>query len=67
MIQIADINAKSLANLTTSFCNVLSKKYGVTTGDLEAAFGNPYCEPTSLSYCVPAACTLMKVPSGATW
>lgn len=46
-------------------CDALSAKYSVTTGDLQAAIGDPYCVFSASSYCVPAACTLMKVPSGA--
>ena len=66
-MRMADVSDTALPNLNMSSCDVLSKKYSVTTGDLRAILGNPYCVPAELSYCVPAACTLMRVLSGATW
>ncbi|KAF6219690.1 hypothetical protein HO133_004159 [Letharia lupina] len=48
-----------------TWCNALSAKYSVATGDLQAAIGDPGCVFLVSSYCVPAACTLMKVPFGA--
>ena len=45
-------------------CDMLSMNYGVTTGDLQAAIEDPNCVFLASTYCVPAACTLMKVPTG---
>ncbi|KAL8784862.1 MAG: hypothetical protein Q9195_008879 [Heterodermia aff. obscurata] len=50
------------------YCDALSEKYGVTTGDLQLAFGSYHCLPPIdfTSVCVPAGCTLMQVPENAT-
>ena len=53
------------SNIHTS-CNSLAQAYSVTTGDLQAAIGNDDCSLTA-PVCVPAACTLKKVPANATW
>lgn len=47
-------------------CNEISRRYSVATGDLQAAIGNDACILT-YPICVPAACSLKQVPSGATW
>ncbi|KAL9137092.1 MAG: hypothetical protein Q9175_001688 [Cornicularia normoerica] len=65
-IRIADLNGTAFSNPNASLCDALSNYYGVTTGDVEAVLENPDCLPVFFSYCVPAACTLMTVPSGAT-
>ena len=51
------------------YCDALSEKYDVATGDLQLAFDNYHCVPTIdlTSACVPAGCTLMRVPEDATW
>ena len=47
-------------------CNSFAQAYSVTTGDLQAAIGNDDCSLTA-PMCVPAACTLRRVPANATW
>ena len=53
----------------TIYCDALSNTYNVTTGDLQLVFNDFFCLPTPnfTSVCVPAGCTLMQVPSNATW
>ena len=53
------------SNIRTT-CNDLAQAYSVTTGDLQSATGNDDCRLTA-PVCVPAACTLKKVPANATW
>ncbi len=50
----------------SSTCDTLSSKYGVTTGDLQAIIQSNVCAISS-SICLPAACSLQQVPTGATW
>lgn len=49
-----------------SMCDMLSNKYGLTTGDLQGISGTTDCT-ISYALCFPAPCKLMQVPSGATW
>lgn len=49
-----------------SGCNGLATKYGVTTGDLQAATNSSTCQVTA-AICLPATCTLQQVISGQTW
>jgi hypothetical protein len=53
----------------TIWCDAISNLYNVTSGDLQLAFDNFFCLPTLnfTSVCVPAGCTVMQVPSNATW
>lgn len=50
----------------SSYCDQLSVKYGVTTGDLQKAIGNSDCSVMS-PICMPASCSLQQVPAGASW
>jgi hypothetical protein len=47
-------------------CDTLSKKYGISTGDLQALSQSSTCTFTG-NVCFPASCTLLQVPVGATW
>ncbi|KAJ8127713.1 hypothetical protein O1611_g5922 [Lasiodiplodia mahajangana] len=51
------------------FCDAMSTEYGVTTGDLQLAFGEYYCTPGTdfTSVCLPAPCEVMAVPDNTTW
>lgn len=49
-----------------STCDMLSNKYGLTTGDLQGISGSTDCTITN-ALCFPAPCELIQVPSGATW
>ncbi|MCJ1269693.1 hypothetical protein MMC22_009585 [Lobaria immixta] len=49
----------------TSTCDLLSNKYGLTTGDLQGISGSTDCT-ISNALCFPASCKLMQVPNGAT-
>lgn len=46
--------------VSSSSCDDLSQKYGVTTGDLIAATGSRTCAFTG-SLCVPEPCTLKRI------
>lgn len=71
------LSADELSTLTapdptangTIYCDAMSNRYNVTTGDLQFAFDSYFCIPNAnfTSVCVPAGCTLMKVPANATW
>lgn len=63
-LTVPDANANG-----SIYCDAISEKYNVTTGDLQFAFNSFYCLPTInfTSVCVPAGCTLMQVPDGSTW
>ena len=54
------------AHQNPSACDILSTKYGVTTGDLQKITQSSTCA-ISGSYCLPAACTLQRVAQGSTW
>lgn len=47
-------------------CSTISQAFNVATGDVQAAAGNPDCKISVPSICLPAACTLQKVPEEAT-
>jgi hypothetical protein len=47
-------------------CEVLSQKYGISTGDLEAISGSDVCSISTAS-CFPLACSLQQIGTGATW
>ncbi|KAI2464655.1 hypothetical protein F4781DRAFT_436189 [Annulohypoxylon bovei var. microspora] len=49
----------------SSGCDSLSQKYGVTTGDLQAATNSDDCTISNTT-CVPSACTLKQVNDGDT-
>ena len=49
-----------------SECDVLSLKYGVTTGDLQTITNSDTCTVPS-SICLPAACTLQQVTGNSSW
>ncbi|KAF2649567.1 carbohydrate-binding module family 50 protein [Lophiostoma macrostomum CBS 122681] len=48
-----------------SGCDALSKKYGITTGDLIAISGSNTCSISS-ALCFPLSCSLQQIVSGAT-
>ncbi|KAK8097735.1 uncharacterized protein PG998_013221 [Apiospora kogelbergensis] len=68
---IGDICSTSIRDFTLravptgSGCNGLATKYGVTTGDLQAATNSSTCQVTA-AICLPATCTLQQVISGQT-
>lgn len=53
----------------TIYCDALSNKYNVTTGDLQLAFGTSYCTPAQdfTDVCLPAGCSLTQVQYNSTW
>ncbi|KAI0013673.1 peptidoglycan-binding protein [Xylariaceae sp. FL0662B] len=52
----------------TIYCDAMSTKYNVTTGDLQLAFNAPFCTPDAnfTSVCVPAGCTVKQIPYDST-
>lgn len=64
--QIVDTGANVTSSNATEACNQLSLLHGVTTGDLQAISGGDDCY-TPEPVCLPAACSLLQVPAGATW
>lgn len=60
-----DVGSLAIAT-NCSLCDELSEKYGVTTGDLQEASGNDDCSHTD-DLCLPAPCTVKKVPDGTSW
>ncbi|KAL3418045.1 LysM domain-containing protein [Phlyctema vagabunda] len=52
----------------TIYCDALSNTYNVTTGDLQLAFGAPFCTPDEdfTSVCLPAGCTLKAISYNTT-
>ncbi|KAJ9138372.1 Carbohydrate-binding module family 50 protein [Pleurostoma richardsiae] len=52
----------------TIYCDALSTTYNVTTGDLQVAFGEPFCSPDAnfTSVCVPTGCTVMEISYNST-
>ncbi|KAI4233605.1 MAG: hypothetical protein LQ349_004318 [Xanthoria aureola] len=63
--QIVDTGANVTSSNATEACNQLSLLHGVTTGDLQAISGGDDCY-TPEPVCLPAACSLLQVPAGAT-
>jgi LysM repeat protein len=51
-------------SLAAGGCDALSIKYGVSTGDLQATAGTNDCS-SSVTVCVPNACALKQLSSGA--
>ncbi|KAH8899990.1 hypothetical protein GQ53DRAFT_593861, partial [Thozetella sp. PMI_491] len=62
-LSVADPNANG-----TIYCDAMSTKYHVATGDLQVAFGSAFCTPDEnfAGVCVPAACRVMQVTYGTT-
>ena len=63
-LTVADANANGIV-----YCDAISEAYNVTTGDLQLAFDSYFCLPNVdfTFVCVSTGCTLMQVPSNATW
>ena len=61
------ISAIDLITLNITGCDQISLTYGVATGDLQAAMGNPLCAVRAPSYCVLAPCKLERTSAGNTW
>ena len=68
-VELGDLTVPDANANGSIYCDAISQTYNVTTGDLQLAFNNPFCLPTLnfTSVCVPARCTLIQIPSSATW
>ena len=64
--QIVDTGLNVTSTNATIACNQLSLVHGVTTGDLQAITGGDDCYSPD-PVCLPAPCSLVQVPAGATW
>ncbi|KAI0505903.1 hypothetical protein F5B22DRAFT_626270 [Xylaria bambusicola] len=70
-LTISDLESLSVSDPdagSSVYCEALSLKYGVTTGDLHLAFNDYFCSPGSdfESVCVPAPCKVIQAAENST-
>ena len=64
--QTIDTGSTVTTTNATVACNQLSLEFSVSTGDLLSATGSDDCYAPD-PVCLPAPCSLLQVPAGATW